>query len=311
MKNETIQCIFEEASAKMTGRLGAFFQNLATGETAGVRIDESFPSASVYKIFTLAELLLQARQGRFSLDDRHPLDTSFKSEGSGLLSLLDDGLNPTLRDYAKLMMTISDNTAADFLFNLVGREAIARDVLRPLGLSRTKCDLSCRDLIAVSYNLPPGLPYGAFEARYAALGRPSLRNAPAYVGGLTENDETSPGDVSRILERFYRGTWVDAEASREALDIMKRCQTNSRIPKLLPPDCHAAHKTGSMLRVANDAGIVYTPSGDFILALFYNGNVASEEEYAANASGRLGDELLAGLARDVCNAFLEGRGDRE
>lgn len=306
MATETIQNLLQASAARTTGRLGAFFQNLCTGETASVRADEVFPTASVYKVFTLAELLLQAKQGRFSLDDRHPLDTAFKSEGSGVLAMLDDGLAPTLRDYAHLMMAISDNTAADFLFHLVGRDAIRRDVLLPLGLSRTKCDLSCRDLIAVCYNLEPGLPYGAFEARYNAMGRPSLRNAPAYVGALAENDETSPADVSRLLECFYRGTWVDADASRGALDIMKRCQTNSRIPKYLPAGCRATHKTGSMLRVANDAGIVFTPKGDFILSLFYNGNTASEEEYEANASGRLGDELLAELARDVCKAFLDG-----
>ena len=85
---------------------------------------------------------------------------------------------------------------------------------------------------------------------------------------------------------------------------MKQCQTNSRIPKYLPDGCNAAHKTGTMTRVANDAGIVYTPAGDFILSLFYNGNVASEEEYNANATGRLGDELLANLARDICLAFM-------
>ncbi len=304
MATEKIHDILQAAATKTTGRLGAFFQNLATGEIASVRADEVFPTASVYKVFTLAELLLQAKQGRFSLDDRYPLDTAFKSEGSGVLAMLDDGLAPTLRDYAHLMMTISDNTAADFLFGLVGRDAIAKDVLKPLGLTHTKCDLTCRDLIAVCYNLEPGLPYGAFEARYNAMGRPSLRNAPAYVGALAKNDETSPADVSRLLERFYRGTWVDADVSRQALDIMKRCQTNSRIPKYLPAGCSAAHKTGSMLRVANDAGIVYTPRGDFILSLFFNGNVASEEEYDANASGRFGDELLAGLAHDVCNAFL-------
>ncbi len=304
MSTSAIQGIIDAAAAKTTAKLGVFFENLATGETAGVNIDEAFPTASVYKIYTLAELLLQVKEGRLSLDERRPLDTSFKSEGSGLLALLSDGLQPTLLDYAKLMMVISDNTAADFLFTLVGREAIERDVLRPLGLSRTRCDLTVRDLIAVSYNLPKGLPYGEIDARYSAAGRPSLRNAPAYTGGLEENDETSPADVSCMLRHFYRGTWVDAATSGLALDIMKKCQTNSRIPKYLPEGCKAAHKTGTMIRVANDAGIVYTPAGDFILSLFYNGNIASEEEYDANVKGRMGDELLAGLARDVCNAFM-------
>ena len=301
-----IQDLIDAAAAGTTARLGVFFKDLKTGETAGADIDGVYPTASVFKIYILAELLLQVKEGKFSLDDRFPLTVESKSEGSGVLALLDDGMAPTLRDYATLMMVISDNTAADFLYGLVGRDAIVRDVLRPLGLSRTKCDLSVRDLIAVSYNLEPGLAYGEFDARWEASGRPSLRNAPAYTGALELNDETSPADVSAMLERLYRGEWVDADASAMAIKIMRSCQTNSRIPKYLPKGCHAAHKTGTMVRVANDSGIIYTPKGDFILSLFYNGNVASEEEYEANASGRRGDELLAGLARDVCRAFIDG-----
>ena len=39
-----------------------------------------------------------------------------------VLEQLDAGLNLTLKDYATLMMIISDNTATDFLFNFLGRE---------------------------------------------------------------------------------------------------------------------------------------------------------------------------------------------
>ncbi len=301
---DNIQGIIDAAAAKTTAKLGVFYKNLNSGATAGVNIGEAFPTASVYKVFTLAELLRQEGEGAFSFADRHALSVADKSEGSGLLALMADGLAPTLLDYAKLMMVISDNTAADFLFKFVGRDAILENVIRPLGLSRTKCDLSCRDLIAVCYGLEPGLAYGEFEALYNAAGRPCLRNAPAYTGALERNDETSPADVSKLLELFYAGKWVDADHSALALDIMKACQTNARIPKYLPAGCSAAHKTGSMLRVANDAGIVYTPRGAFILSCFYNGNVASREEYDANPRGWFGDELIAGLARDICAAYL-------
>lgn len=312
MATERIQRIIDDTAAKTTARLGVFFKNLSTGETAGTRIDEVFPTASVFKVFVLAELLRRWRQEGLSLGARLPLLPGDRSEGSGVLAMLGDGITPTLLDYAHLMMMISDNTAADILFNLLGRDAIRENVLEPLGLVKTKCDLSCRDLIAVSYNAPAGRPYGEFD-KWCAANRASfgenwaaLRNAPAYTGGLERNDETTPFEVAKILEAFHEGKWVDSEASAKAVEIMLKCQTNARIPKYLPAGCRAAHKTGSMLRVANDAGIVYTPRGDFILSLFYNGNVASEEEYAANASGRLGDELLANLSRDVCTAFLEG-----
>ena len=46
-------------------------------------------------------------------------------------------------------------------------------LLEPLGLVKTKCDLSCRDLIAVSYNAPAGRPYGEFD-KWCAANRASF-----------------------------------------------------------------------------------------------------------------------------------------
>lgn len=306
----TIQQIIDQAAASTTAPLGVYFKNLATGEEAGCNCDAVFPTASVFKVFVLAELLRKWRREGLSLERRIPLSADGRSEGSGVLAMLGDGLAPTLLDYAHLMMTISDNTAADTLFLFVGRDAILENVLKPLGLAKTKCDLTCRDLIAVSYNAPAGRSYGEFD-RWCDQNRASfgenwagLRNAPAYTGALARNDETTPAEVAKMLEAFYRGAWVDAEASAKAIEIMLKCQTNARIPRLLPRGCRVAHKTGSMLRLANDVGIVYTPVGDFILAAFYNGNCASEAEFASNVSGSFGDDLIARLARDIATAVI-------
>jgi hypothetical protein len=59
-----------------------------------------------------------------------------------------------------------------------------------------------------------------------------------------------------------------------------------------------------MDKVANDCGIAYTEKGDYILCLFYNGNVASQEEYDANYRGRMSDGLLAKISREVYDAYM-------
>ena len=51
MSNQKIQNIIDAAAAKTTAKLGVYFENLATGESAGVNVDEIFPTASVYKVF--------------------------------------------------------------------------------------------------------------------------------------------------------------------------------------------------------------------------------------------------------------------
>ena len=297
MKCDRIRSVFEDQAATVTGKLGACFVDLKTGETAFWNGDDAFQTCSVFKVFLLAELFRQVSEGRFALSDRHALTAEDKAYGSGMLRLFDEGASLTIRDYALLMMKISDNTATDYLFQKVGRDNILHNVIEPLALARTKVDLDCKNLLSVCFKRGIGAPPDPV--------RPNLRNTEAYTNGLERNDETSPRDVSRLLELFYRGKWVGPELDGQMLEIMKLCDGNTRLTKYLPPKIPVAHKTGSCDRVANDVGIIYTPKGDYILSLFYNGNVASEEEYLSNLDRHISEELLARISRDVYCAYME------
>jgi len=244
----------------------------------------------------LAELFRQVKAGELALEDRYVLRREDKSYGSGLIRLFDDGASLTIRDYALLMMKISDNTATDILFRMVGRDNIRQNVIESLALKRTKCDLDCNHLLSACFLRGLGEP--------PAKVRPDLRNTAAYTGGLEYNDETSPSDIAKLLELIYRGKWTGEASDRQMLEIMKLCDGNTRLTKYLPNGTAVAHKTGSCDRVANDVGIVYTPKGDYILALFYNGNVASEEEYVNNLDRHISEEILACVSRDVYNTFV-------
>ena len=58
-----------------------------------------------------------------------------------------------------------------------------------------------------------------------------------------------------------------------------------------------------MDRVANDAGIVYTSAGDYILTMFFNGNTATQEEYDANEDGDFGADLMAEISREIFEEY--------
>lgn len=300
LKLQDIRAVAEKYRDQVTGKLGVGFTDLKTGETFSLLGDDEFPSASTFKVYILAELFRQAQEGRFAMSDRHPLTEEVKSVGSGVLFNLGAGINPSLQDYATLMMIISDNTATDFLFKLVGRDNIVKNVLQPLGLSKTKCDLPCKDLIARYFEADD------IEALAAAekAGK-SFRAGPYYLCQTPENDSTSPNDMMKILRLVYERKLFTPWVCDEMLAIMLQCQTNSRIPKFLPPQTEVAHKTGTIDRVANDAGIVYTPKGDYILTLFYNGNAASQEEYDRNVGGYFSDSLLAEISRDIYAEYVK------
>ena len=295
MNIEAIRRIAEKYDAKTTGDLGLLFTDLKTGETATVNPDKELPAASTFKVFLLAEFLRQCEEGKYNLMDRHELKEAFVSPGSGVLCDLIPGMNLTLLDYARLMMMLSDNTATDYLYSLTGRDNIKNNVIDAFGLSRTKCDYPCKLLIETYFD----------PAHKKVAGERNWRNTDDYLCLTATNDSTSPNDMAKVLKMAYDKTLFSPWVSEQMIDIMKRCHTNSRIPKELPRDVEVAHKTGTMDKVANDCGIVYTEKGDYMLCLFYNGNTATQEEYDANIKGRFSDGLLAEISKEIYAAYME------
>ena len=301
---QEVKRVAEEYQKNSKAPLAFGFKDLQTGESIYYHGDEPFPTASQYKMFILAELFRKAYTGECSLSDRYCLTDSIKSGGSGVLDLMKEGLNLTLNDWATLMMILSDNTATNFLFEFTGRDNIKKNVIDALGLKNTKCDWNCSDLLDITYECRDI----GFKAMYAkpVSERPSYHMSKYYACTTEENDQSSPMDSAKLLELLYTGKWVCPEASKGMLDIMKECQTNSRIPKFLPDGVEVAHKTGSLDRLNVDCGIVFTPDhGDYILCLYYNGNLSSKEDYDNNPHGSVGDEYLAELSRDIYKAFIK------
>lgn len=303
MSIERVMQVAEEFQKNSTAPLGFAFKDLKSGQIISYHGDKPFPTASAYKIYILAELFRKVYAGECSLSDRHPLTAEVKSIGSGVLEQMDPGLNPTLKDYATLMMILSDNTATDFLFSFVGRDNIKKNVIDALGLVNTKCDWSCAKLIDIYYEMN-GRNFEQLRQDNGGV-NPSYHNSKWYQCITEENDQTAPLEAAKLLELLYRGEWVSPEASAGMLDIMKHCQTNTRIPKNLPANVEVAHKTGSLDKLNVDIGIVYTQKGDYIICMFYNGNLADKADYDSNDRGRVGDSYLAELSGAIYKAYME------
>lgn len=294
MKEELLR-LFEETAAKVTGPLGIGFKDLTTGEEVYYHGDTVFPTASVYKIFVLCELFRQQKEGLLHLSDRHILKEEEKSIGSGILEMIDQGAVFTLHDYVMLMMAISDNTASDFLYNLAGSENIHRYLFASQGMTNSRCNMECGEMLQRYY----GVTKEEYRQLMAQDERFHCRNGSYFACREEKNTQTSPRDMVTLLSRLCEGTCIDPDSDREILHIMAQCQTNGRIPAKLPHGVKVAHKTGSIDHLANDCGIIYTDKGDYVLALFYNGNLASEEEYEGTEWSAVGNALLSQLSADI------------
>lgn len=298
MNIEKIETVVRYHQERLTGKLSLGFMDLNSGNSFALHGDERYPMASTFKVFILAELLRQAEAGCFSMDDRIELKNHSNTFGSGILSCIDEGARLTIRDYATLMIIISDNSAADILFDIVGQENIKTNIIDGLELKNTRCDLACRDMFEPYLNAKPG---GDVLAAVSAC----HRNTPAYLCQTEKGNETSPLDMMKLMEKVYKKQLFSSTVCNEMIRIMKQCKTNMQIPRYLPRSVSVAHKTGTCDRVTCDVGIVYTPKGDYILVLNYNGNVASQEEYDKNTQCLIGADLLADVSKDIYDAYMD------
>jgi len=126
----------QEIASRVDGVVGYVLVDLTSGERISHLERESFPTASTIKLAIVYELFTQAAEGAIRMDETITLDRRKAVGGTGVLIELG---TPTLsiRDYAALMVTLSDNTATNVLIDRLGMEKITRR-MQGLGLTGTK-----------------------------------------------------------------------------------------------------------------------------------------------------------------------------
>jgi len=114
-----------------------------------------------------------------------------------------------------------------------------------------------------------------------------------YDSGLN----SAPIDaIGKLLEKLERGEVVSPEASRQMIEIMKRCQTGKRrIRAGLPDKVALAHKTGTQLKRICDLGIMYLPDEQPVVFAVCLMNFTSR---------RRAEALVARLAKKTADLLL-------
>jgi len=126
----------KEIASRVDGVVGYEMLDLTSGEAVAHLERETFPTASTIKLALVYELFKQSAEGKIRLDETIALDRSKAVGGSGILYELG---TPTLsiRDYATLMVTLSDNTATNILIDRLGMQNVSAR-MQGLGLTGTK-----------------------------------------------------------------------------------------------------------------------------------------------------------------------------
>ncbi len=294
----------------LKGTLGVAVKNLKSGEEAMVNGDDLFQLASVFKVPVIVTLYRQVDSGKFDLDERVEMTEYEKVPGSGVLRELTPGLELTIKDYRTLMMMISDNTATDMLVDLVGKDNVNNTMLE-LGLQRTKIS-TCREILFELVGLGDVDPKDRTMQLWSETMRKIQEGIISRPGRVKmgESNVSTPREMMTLLEKIYDGEAASRTSCEEIIALMKRCQTGeNRIWRHLPRDkVEVAHKTGTVMGVVNDGGIIFPKDGDpYILCAFTKNLVGEDVESTASkevaeATSR-GEEAISKVSKIAYEYF--------
>lgn len=229
----------------LPGKIGIYYKDLTTGQSFQYNPDELFIAASVIKLPILIAVFQEIEGRNLRRDDSLRLSHSDKVPGCGALNQMHSGLEVTIMDLCKLMITLSDNTATNMLIRTLGIEKI-NTVIKSFGMSKTKLNRL-------------------------------LFDSEAQKRGL-ENYFT-PAEIGALLEQIYTRNVISSAVSQEIEVILKEQKLNSKIPHLLPRGVAIAHKTGENSGITHDVGIVYSER-PFVLCFASNNTDVIKSEAA-------------------------------
>jgi beta-lactamase class A len=254
---------------------GVYVKCLETGEEIALDADREMDTMSTIKIPLMIEAFEQVKAGRFRLSDQYTLTADDMLPGTGVLRSLDAGAVITVKDLITLMIIVSDNTATDVLYRMVGGPEKVTQRMRVLGLKSTRADITAR---------------AWFQALRAMPSPADFHRAGKHPYGISTARE-----MGGLLERMERGTLVDEESSRQMLQILRGQLYRTRIPRFLT-GWTVPHKTGDFLPyIADDVGVLESSERKVVLSVFTANHFGSGEALEESI-GRVAEQVGAYFA---------------
>jgi beta-lactamase class A len=219
------------ASSKMSA--GIAIKDLTSGEEFLFNADDVFPQGSSIRIHIVSELYRQAAAKKISVDEIRSFPDSARTPGFGVLSHMGKGsVLMSLRDYAILMIMVNDNSAANFLTDILGMENVNASLVAQ------------------------GTP--EIKLRRKAMPRQDVVNFPDNVG--------TPHSVMRSLALLHNGEVVDRATSDAILKVLALPEV-SYFRRNLPAGVMFAGRSGSGVGARTDVGIVMLKGRPYILCV--------------------------------------------
>jgi beta-lactamase class A len=250
----------EERIQNSGADVGVAFQTLDGRLLWSHHATDAFHAASTMKIPVMIEMFHQIREGKLKPDQSLTIKNEFHSLADQSLFALDPkddsetdlylavGQRRTLSQLCDLMITVSSNLATNLLIQKLGVENIRAMV---------------HSLHADGMNVLRG-----------------VEDNKAFEKGL--NNTTNAQGLAVLMEAIAKGVAVDADDSRQMIQILEKQKFNEGIPAGVPAGTRVAHKTGELTKLHHDAAVVYAKR-PFVLVILVRGMADFKESSALMA----------------------------
>ncbi|KZM49478.1 class A beta-lactamase [Labrenzia sp. OB1] len=238
----------DDIAARLPARVGVAVIDTQSGTRWSYRGDERFPSNSTFKAFLCAALLDAGARGVADPDRSVTIRRSDIVSYSPVTEKHIDGNAFTIRDLCEITVTISDNTAANFVLKEIGGPQAVTDYLRGIGDAVTRVD----------------------------------RMEPDSNTGIPgdDRDTTSPNAAAETLEKLVLEKTLPDDARRALTGwLMGNKVGDATLRAGLPDGWRIADKTGAGANGSRNNIAVIWPEGrkPVVIAVYITGTTASLE----------------------------------
>ncbi len=215
------------------------YLDLQTGESLYRNERTVFHAASTMKVPVMLGIFEAVTRGELRLDQPVRVRNEFTSILDGSMFALDPkedsdatlydaiGTDVALEELVRRMIVRSSNLATNLVIELIGAP-------RVMSLMQS---------------------IGAHDIQVLR----GVEDDKAYNAGM--NNTTTALDLALIFRTLAESRAVSPDASAKMIEILLAQEHNGGIPAGLPPGTRVAHKTGSITKIAHDAGVILGDQG--------------------------------------------------
>jgi beta-lactamase class A len=236
-ERERVESVLSEMRQEIEGYhgvAGLYVWDLEGDYGYGIRPDGEFFTASVIKVPIMVAVYRKVDEGKLSFSQQIELKEEDWAAGAGWLQWEKAGTTQTVGDLLLLMMTQSDNVAANALVRTVGGPEQVNEVARSMGAEDT-------------------LVYQKVSSERGAV--PSLDN------------RSTPRDMAAMMRQIAQGKAASEKSCGYMIDLMHEDKLDWWLDAGLPREVDAANKAGWLYKVYDEVGLVEDDGHRYVIAI--------------------------------------------